>query len=176
MKNKPKVLKPAKSNEQWRRFWRRSKILQRSSGFHRKTNGIEENQNLIQNKAVIIKKRHTWYNHIIKIIRRRLFVNRRIFLFPLIYDFTRISQTIKFDELILNFIIFPLFYRAIVDNYKLIYNYRNFILQFYLVYLPALAKESTIKMMKTPKNVYNKNSSVILLVFSFCCSSNICII
>ena len=42
----------------------------------------------------------------------------------------------------------------------------------YLVYFPALAKESTIKITKTPKNRYKTNSSVTFSVFSSCCSSN----
>ena len=36
----------------------------------------------------------------------------------------------------------------------------------YRTYLPTLAKESTIKIMNTPRKQYNTNSSVILLTFS----------
>ena len=41
----------------------------------------------------------------------------------------------------------------------------------YLTYLPTRANESTIKIINIPKNEYNINSSLTLLVLSPCCSS-----
>lgn len=46
----------------------------------------------------------------------------------------------------------------------------------YRTYFPALAKESTTKMTKTPKKQYKMSSSVTFPVFSSCCSSSILII
>ncbi len=46
----------------------------------------------------------------------------------------------------------------------------------YRTYFPALAKESTTNMTKTPKKQYKMSSSVTFPVFSSCCSSSILII